>query len=201
MSSGNSPTPTILVKESWYQYFSKIDYAFIAYIFLCAVLGLTTVVRLLQTGRLWSSVLCGILFILIFVFFGRRWFYNNRFAGTYSGVWPPLINTCPDYLVYFNRSGVDTCVDLIGVNRSGGSLRSWGRGDTPENPPVDAAKYFNYIYKPTMTQDELQNLCDVAQKAGLTWEGITNGDSCTFGTPSTVIGPNSGPSSCPPARR
>jgi hypothetical protein len=91
---------------------------------------------------------------------------------------------CPDYLVYYKTATRrDTCVDLIGVNRSGGSLKSWTKEDA-NNPPQDSAKYFPYVYKPGMTGDKLRELCNAAMQYGLTWEGITNGESCTFTTSS-----------------
>jgi hypothetical protein len=31
-----------------------------------------------------------------------------------------------------------------------------------------------------MAEKELKNLCTKTMDAGLTWEGITNGESCTF---------------------
>jgi hypothetical protein len=93
-----------------------------------------------------------------------------------------MINMCPDYLVYFKRGNKDTCVDLLGVNRSNGSLQAWSKDDTPSNPPQTDAKYFNYVYKPGMTAAQLKQACDAAMQNGLTWEGITNGESCTFQT-------------------
>ena len=167
-----------------------MNYSFIAYIFLSIVGGLTVCMKLMQSGRMWAAILCLVLFILIFVFYGIRWFSKGNLIGQYSGTWPPLINTCPDYLVYYKRGGKDTCVDLLGVNRSRGILRSWTQDDSAKNPPADDAKYFPHVYKPNMSNADLRILCDTAQQAGLTWEGITNGDSCTFNPESNVLGPN-----------
>jgi hypothetical protein len=68
---------------------------------------------------------------------------------------------------------------MLGVSRTGG-LKPWTKEDNPKNPPQDQEKYFMAVYKPGMSEDELQNLCNKAMTAGLTWEGITNGESCTF---------------------
>lgn len=177
-----------------------MDYYFIAYIFLCIVIGLTVSMRLFQSNRSVAGLITVIMFIFIFIFYGRRWFYNNSVLGQYAGSWPPIINTCPDYLLYFKRNGKDTCVDLLGVNRSGGLLRPWAKDDNPTNPPADDAKYFNYTYKAGMNPKDIQVLCDVAMQSGLTWEGITNGEHCTYNPPSVVLGPDSPTaSSCPPS--
>jgi len=177
-----------------------MNYYFIAYIFLCIVIGLTVAMKLFQSSRSIAGIISLILFIFIFVFYGRRWFKNNTVIGQYTGTWPPIINTCPDYLVYFKRNGKDTCVDLLGVNRSGGLLRPWARDDNPENPPADDAKYFRYIFRPKMHPKDMRILCNAAMQSGLTWEGITNGEHCTYIPPPVVLGPNanvSSSSSCP----
>jgi hypothetical protein len=159
-----------------------MDYGFIAYIFISIVIGLGSFKILSDMDRFWSAIISLILFTLIFFFFGSRWFKSD---GTsffrYEGAWPPMINMCPDYLVYFKNGQQDTCIDLVGVNR-GGALKPWTKDDSAQNPPRDGAKYFPYVYRPGMPEDKLKQLCIAAQEAGLTWEGITNGDSCTFAT-------------------
>lgn len=159
-----------------------MDYSFIAYIFVCIVVGLGVFTTLNNSGRTWSAIFGLILFILIFVFYGLRWFRDTTSVFRYTGQWPPMINMCPDYLVYF-KDGMrrDTCVDLAGVNRSGGLLQPWTKEDV-NNPPANPAKYFPHVYKPGMTGDKLKELCTKAMEYGLTWEGITNGESCTFTT-------------------
>lgn len=157
-----------------------MDFFFILYVFICIVIGLGLFRFLTNSGRNWAAFLVLVLSILIFVFYGMRWFEGTQSTFRYSGPWPPSINMCPDYLVYFNNDGKDTCVDVLGVTRTGSTLKPWTRDDNPQNPPADPAKYFDAVYKPGMSMDDLQILCDAAKSAKLTWEGITNGDSCTF---------------------
>ena len=158
-----------------------MDYYFMIYIFLCIILWITAVVRLSQMPRPVSSIIVAVFFILIFIFYGIRWFYGPTIDNDPNGTWPPIINMCPDYLVYFKNGSADTCVDLIGVNRSNDTLVSWTTDNGFSNPPKDQKKYFNYIYKPGMSADIINNvLCPAAKAAGLTWEGITNGETCTY---------------------
>lgn len=154
-------------------------FSMIAYILLSIVIGLTVFQRLNAANRLWAAILATVLFILIFIFYGMRWF-ETKPNDVYKGVWPPIINMCPDYLVYFKQGGKESCVDMVGVNRSGGILKPWTKEDSPSNPPTDEAKYFNYVYKPNMNKTKMRELCKAAMDYGLTWEGITNGESCTF---------------------
>lgn len=191
-----------------------MNFPFIAYIFFCIAVGLSVPMYLFRSERMIAAILFLILSIFIFIFFGTRWFSTGNVVGNYTGSWPPIINTCPDYLVSYNKPGVNAtdpkipaCIDIIGISRIGSppGVSMWNPPTDNTTPPVTGSpKYFNHIYKPGMNQDQLTVLCNQAQQAGLTWEGITNGDSCTFAPPSQVLGPNaSGPgaSSCPPAAR
>jgi hypothetical protein len=156
-----------------------MDYSFIAYIFLSIVVGLGTFTQLTKVDRYWAAILSLILFILIFVFYGMRWFRGTSSAFTYTGSWPPVINMCPDYLVYYKNSPIGgACVDMLGVSTNG-SLKVFTKEDS-SNPPQDRAKYFPGVYKPGMTEKELARLCKLSGQYGLTWEGIYNGGSCVY---------------------
>ena len=164
-----------------------MDFSFIAYIFVCIAVCLGVFTQLSNSGRLWSGIICLILFILIFLFYGIRWFRGTNSAFNYSGSWPPIINMCPDYLVYFKRGNQDTCIDLTGVSKGGSSLTPWTMEDNPQNPPADDRKYFPYVYRTGDDESRMKFLCTKTMEAGLTWEGITNGESCTFTSPSKVL--------------
>jgi len=179
-----------------------MSWSLIAYIFLCIVLGLSSVMALMRGGRSIAAVLCLVLFILIFVFFGLRWFRGTQSVFAYTGSWPPIINMCPDYLVYYKNAPssmlkfTDSCVDLLGIG--GNDLVPWTSEETPSNPPANANKYFPYVFKPGMTADQLKALCAAAQQYGLTWEGIYNGESCIATTGVAVpAGTTTSDTKCP----
>ena len=164
-----------------------MDFSFIAYVFLCIVLGLGIFMQLSNSGRTWGGIVTLILFILIFVFYGIRWFRGTSSVFNYSGSWPPIINMCPDYLVYFKKNNRESCVDLTGVAKSQTVLAPWSSEDTTANPPnPNGNKYFRYVYRPGADAARMKELCTQTINAGLTWEGITNGESCTFTTPPRV---------------
>jgi hypothetical protein len=178
------------------------SYSLVAYIFVAIVLEFSLLTTLLQSGRTIAGILGMLLVLGVLILFGMRWFGTSS-TSPYKGAWPPIINMCPDYLVYFKNGGADTCVDLGGVNRSNGALKPWTKEDSPAQPPSDPTKYFSYIYKSGMSEVEITALCRAAMSAGLTWEGITNGESCTYMPPTTVSGTNDGTLSataCPPSR-
>lgn len=156
-----------------------MNFSLIAYVLFCIIFGLTLVAALFRSDRTIGALLSLIILILIFTFYGLRWFSNK--SSVIPTRWPPVINACPDYLVYYKRpNGQETCVDLLGINRSSGALRPWTQDMTPANPPSGNNYYFTGVYKPTMTTDQANALCIRAIQNGLTWEGITNGESCTY---------------------
>lgn len=164
-----------------------MDYSLLAYIFVSIAIILGVFSQLNGSGRTWSAILSLILLILIFVFYGMRWFEGTSAKfNAQPGAWPPIINMCPDYLVYYKygsgATAKDTCVDMLGVSKNG-SLGVWTDSDTASAPDYASSnKYFKHVYKPELKSSELQTLCTKAMDSGLTWEGITNGDSCTFTT-------------------
>lgn len=130
--------------------------------------------------------------VYICFLYGTKWFG----AGTSNTVtsWPPVINTCPDYLTYYpgDRLGnnKNTCIDTIGVSKNGMLKKFPKDGDAPTDPSF----YFSLT---VTTADKVKELCQRAIQSGLTWEGITNGESCISpnGQPG---GTKNAPNTCPP---
>jgi len=168
----------------WYDWI-RANFWKIIFVLVTIIVSLSAFVVLNNSGRTWTAMLCLALFILLSTVFYRRWFGANSRMSPYATEWPPIINTCPDYLVYFKNGKTDTCIDLLGINRTGGMLRPWTSDDNPNNPPADSSKYFPAVYKPGMSGSELENLKQIASSyPGLTWEGIIAPDGgengCTF---------------------
>jgi hypothetical protein len=113
------------------------------------------------------------------IIYGLRWL---RKPSIFSGApvsWPPTINTCPDYLTYYSRkmpdgSTVDTCIDLVGVSRNG-SLKLFPKSGIA---PTTDDYFFTLSTKGSDPASRNSELCQRAITFGLTWEGITNGESC-----------------------
>jgi len=155
------------------------------------VVTLGLFVAISNSGRTWTAMIVLALLIAVDILFYRRWFRSYGALGAYSGNWPPIINMCPDYLVYYNNNGKDTCIDLIGVS-SGNTLKPWTSDDTPQNPHTDTKKYFPYIYNPGV---DLPTIQQATINAGLTWEGIVGSDGGKNGCPITT---SDGSTACDP---
>ena len=150
----------------------------ILYIFAAIVIGTYPTMTLAKGGRTASAITYFLLIVAVLIFFGIRWFTYGG-ADDSAGAWPPIINACPDYLTYFKNpsSGEPSCIDMLGVSRNGG-ISKWEPSFSTDNPPSDYKYYFplnTYATDPAGSQAQL---CARAIDKGLTWEGITHGESC-----------------------
>jgi hypothetical protein len=142
----------------------------------------------------------GVLFI--FTTFGIKWFGTKSSLFSKTPVsWPPMVNTCPDYLVYYGRkmtdgSTQDNCIDLIGVSKNG-ALKVFPGNVNTSDPPSNNEYYFSLVTKSSDPAARKAELCQRAIAAGLTWEGITNGESCITPDGPVAPGGGSGGDNCP----
>jgi len=152
----------------------------------------------IKNSNLITAVIYLIGSITVFVLFGLKWFSPGATFSESPVSWPPTINTCPDYLVHYNRTMPDgtiknTCIDLIGVSKNG-SLKIFPKGDIPSSDEY----YFSLSTQSADTTAKNTELCQRAIANGLTWEGITNGESCI--APSGTVAPtppNNNTANCP----
>ena len=139
------------------------SYKLIFYILFCIFIGLTITMQLMKSERPIAGIGYLILAILIFVFFGLRWF---GVSGKGTAVqWPPIINSCPDYLTKYERTMSDgtkkqTCIDLVGVSKNC-AISKWPTDTTI--PPTAEAYFFNL-------DGTMEEKCARAKAAGLSWE-------------------------------
>jgi hypothetical protein len=158
--------------------------AFNIYLILYVIVALFIVLRYTYTFYGDGEAITAFFFFIgasaIFVVYGLRWFGGNESLLSNTPVsWPPVMNTCPDYLTYYSLSSggkkYDMCIDLLGVSRNG-SMPMFQAGDTPPGP--DATCYFPLRTDSDDPEKKRAELCQRAMARGLTWEGITNGESC-----------------------
>ena len=155
--------------------FGKWSYELLSYILLVIVFVMYMMMHFYKSERYVTAGICLILFILIFTFFGLRWFQNGlSYTGEYKGKWPPIINTCPDYLsLWKDSTNAIKCVDRIGISTRKEILQTW----TDVNVTPSPGQIFNSPYIPSNTRTKAQFLIlkTAAETAGLSWEGITDG--------------------------
>lgn len=164
----------------------------ILYILFCIALGLGGTVGLFRMNRALAAATYLVLSLLIFVFFGLRWFV---YATGDVTKWPPVINTCPDYLTAFKRTvgsqTIDTCIDLIGVSTNGAIKVFPSSGIAPSGAGPSTCPSQNCYFFPmnisgsARLTDSIDQLCSYTRSSGLSWDGVINGAGCV-----TVNNPN-----------
>jgi hypothetical protein len=165
-----------LSKSSWY---------LLIYAVLCALFVFYGTTSIYSTGSIRAVVFC-IGASLVFLYYGLRWFGIPEETVKY---WPPVINMCPDFLTFVPniKSGETTvpgCVDLLGVSSSTNSAGGFLKVFPTSISTLDASmttKVFSYTsndVKSATTVAGLEAICDACKNAGLTWEGVYDGDSC-----------------------
>lgn len=198
---------------------NTINYWYVGYILFSIALVAGGAFSLYSSANLGRTVIYVIGCSLVMLFFGMRWFGN---IPSTSNLWPPTINTCPDYLTYVvhpSDSTLTGCVDTLGVSAnssfpkitssdliahtqtkgpgSSGTLFGGGStwkaytsadvlgtpaisgivgvaasGNTPEIVGRQAAAAV------PATAETVKAVCNACQTAGLTWEGVWDGDTC-----------------------
>ena len=179
-----------------------MNYYLLMYIFVCLAIGSGVSMFLMQSGRTISAATFFIGALLIFVFFGLRWFQYSP-DPTAAKAWPPVINTCPDYLVFFERNITgsggqltteNTCVDPLGVSTKPSALLKWPGAQ----PASDRAEYyFSLEFTDTDPLKLAAAKCERSLQKGVSWEGVTDGETCyKYKSPSGAAGGGSG-ANCP----
>jgi hypothetical protein len=158
-----------------------MNIAMLVFIIVAILVGGMGTFAFYSSGRAIGAFIFFIGSILTFVFYGIRWFEGKAVLGSDSPVqWPPYVNTCPDFLTYYKRktsngTETDTCVDRIGVSRNN-KLNVF---PTDSNVNNENDSYFFPLK--TDSEDRAKKraqLCARTIDYGLTWEGVTDGETC-----------------------
>lgn len=163
---------------------AKVNWYLFAYVLASILFLVYGTMQVYATGQI-RGVVFAIGTFLVLLYFGLHWFAE---PSKKVSSWPPVINTCPDFLSFIpgipssagSTTKVPGCVDMLGVSVS--SLPVVPATTVPTlNMDRDRSKIFKYTsadVKAATTSNGLQLICDACQQAGLTWEGVYDGDSC-----------------------
>lgn len=165
--------------------FPPINWYLVLYIILSAIFVFYGTSSIYSTGQI-RGVIFGIGTSLVLIYYGLKWFGSPKVE---VNSWPPVINMCPDFLTFVPniKSGQTTtpgCVDLLGVSNSSNAAGAFIKVFPTSISTLDASmttkvfKYTSNDVKSTTSVASLQAICDACQNAGLTWEGVYDGDSC-----------------------
>jgi len=152
-----------------------MNFYLIFFIIIAILVGGFGTYTFFSSGQTIGAIVFLVGALLVFIYYGLRYFSNASPLNPSPVQWPPVINSCPDYLNFFQRTKSDgtktnTCVDRIGVSKNN-SLQVFP-ADGAVNQDNDA--YF-FTLQPGADRAAL---CQQTIQYGLTWEGVTDGESC-----------------------
>jgi hypothetical protein len=154
---------------------NTVNYWYVFYILFSIVVVAGGSYSLYSSETLGKTIIYAVGASLVMVFFGMRWFGN---IPAKSNVWPPTINTCPDYLTH-NGTG---CVDYLGVSSKVGGFAKSTKTTVQYFGGSQAPGPFTSTTVNTAIRagdtGRLQEICNACSNGGLTWEGIYDGDTC-----------------------
>ena len=110
-----------------------MDFWVILYSLICIVVGGGFVSMLYNRGQQMGAMALLVLLILVFLFYGLRWFPGGNLNGTKTGVvtWPPIVNVCPDFMVSWTAPDSKVyCYDAANI---------YGLKSTTESGPLKAS--------------------------------------------------------------
>ena len=173
---------------------------FIAVAFMIIVGG---TYQVYNTNQPPTAILFFIGSLTLFIIYGIRWFGSSPLFTPASGPWPPNINTCPDYLTYYQRTkdGIkkDSCIDTIGVSKDKSLLSTFPKDGTIPDSDTYYLDISGLSSDPTTKSTQM---CNAAMAQKVTWEGVTNGESCVTRSTGRAAtggaGGAGGSAGCPP---
>jgi hypothetical protein len=161
-----------------------MDFWVIVYILLCVAIGGGAVSYFYKLQETTGAMVAMVLLILVFVFYGLRWFQAGELKGTKaeSGDWPPIVNACPDYMsLYKDTTGV-YCYDAGNVY----NLKSYNGSGLTTNLTINGVSGQSaYLIKDNSGNNPLQNTLKTSPSTIMgdtngkyvKWEGVWDGQS------------------------
>jgi hypothetical protein len=143
---------------------------------LASIMGLVYGTNKVYATGQTRGVIFAIGALIVLVYFGLKWF-GSRIEKPKN--WPPVINMCPDYLTYVKA--LPGCVDMLGVTKSASGLTKTRPSELTSVQKSNRNKVFEYTSEDISVAknvSDLQAICDRCREAGVTWEGIYDGDVC-----------------------
>jgi hypothetical protein len=162
--------------------FFGVDLATVDWYLVLYVLFSITIVAMgttkLYTMGIPTAIIYAIGVTMVLIFYGYRWFDTKTDK---TPTWPPTLNTCPDYLTYVKAlpgsNAGSGCVDMLGVSVNG-TLSKVLNSELAGTTPLASTKIFAATSELATDTTRILQLCNLCKTAGLTWEGIYDGDSC-----------------------
>lgn len=209
----SSSTETLTIGNQAYKMFKGINLKLLAYILIAIIVEVIAIIYGIrsQPPMFLALVIFVPLSVYIFIIYGIQWFGDKGPFNNDNIPWPPAINSCPDFLTAYNipatstRAAITGCVDTIGVAKGSLTYRPTGQPswDPVPTAPISASGTNSAtqllstgFFATNVAGETIAQVCTRCQTAGITWEGVWDGQSC-FSNGSNIPAAAGGSSSCP----
>lgn len=163
-----------------------MDFWLVAYILISAILGLSLVSFLYKSGQSIGGIALVVLLILIYVFYGLRWFKGGKLKGTTVNgkiEWPPILNMCPDFMsTYTDSNNKVYCYDAgnfydMKTYNGAGQVEVTVNGVSGQRALLlkDASKTNSKQKYPMTDVNNLTTVLSDSRGKYVKWEGILDG--------------------------
>jgi len=202
---------TITTGGQSFSLFENFNIKLFLYIVFALLVEIVAIIYCVKASMFLGLAIFIPLSLYIFLVYGFQWFGPDGFLSNKFVQWPPTLNSCPDFLVSYivPKSGtipaLPGCIDTIGISTKPASFPQATSTGTPVNftPPTAAVNgttaltYLQNGWFATKTGETAGALCQRLQTAGLTWEGVWDGNTCYSGGSAVPINPTNSTASCP----
>ena len=168
-----------------------MDFWVILYSLICVVVGAGSVSFLYKRNQTIAAMIALVLLILVFVFYGLRWFPGGNLNGTKpaGGPWPPIVNMCPDFMASFvDSSNRVYCYDAANTyNMKTATAGSAGLAAT--SPMINGVSQAAYLLQnptgadknplKTTLKNSATTITQDSNGKYVRWEGVWDGRSMT----------------------
>jgi len=153
-----------------------MDLGFLLYVLASVVLIGGGTFRYVNSG---AYITASIYFIGVFsvvLYYGIKWYTGSGVSTSkpQPGPWPPVLNTCPDFLSAYKMNTTTVCIDTIGIAGAGG-ISQW------TDPVQTDMKYQFDLNLKLNGPDRVKALCTECKNKKVTWEGLWDGSACLNG--------------------
>jgi hypothetical protein len=160
-----------------------MDLSFVLFVFVAILIVLGGSYGFYASGQ---EIVAAIYFlgaVSAMVVYGMRWFSasGKQINKNLPGSWPPVINTCPDFLTLHKRTSGTTsifeCIDQLGITTPA-TLEK-----TTDPATQTDAKYKFSLHLEKSGEARAKALCAECSSKGVTWEGVYDGSICIGNLP------------------
>jgi hypothetical protein len=149
-----------------------MEYLFLFYIFSSIILISGGGFFLFNSGKVILGGIYLLATLTAAILFGFRWFLpTGEFNKDQVTTWPPVLNSCPDFLTLYNLAGKPVCIDTQGTSMPGGMAR-W------TDPNQTAEQFIFNLYTDMTGEARAKKLCEECGRKKVTWEGVFDGATC-----------------------